>query len=229
MCRQQLFGGICLRPVLNCERVGIDSANVFRESDRTEKARFLARFWQAHNPVLLQFYYNYHLGRRYTTVSDAFFERGRLIPRRYKTDAVAPDEAKVAETLVLCKRMLEDDPDDLVIRSALGYCLLEQGKGIEAEQVFLQVLQKDRRFLIARHGRALACLIQNKRVRRAMDFFQDTVSLDTNYEAAVYNLAMCHLAMRSVDMDHHFSNVVKRFPQHYDAYFGHFEANIGIV
>ncbi|MDP6037411.1 MAG: GWxTD domain-containing protein, partial [Candidatus Latescibacteria bacterium] len=215
------FGGRedSLAVVLIAERVGVDSANVYRGLERGEKAQFLMRFWQAHNPVLLQFYYNYHLGRRYTTVSDAFFERGRLIPRRYKTDAVAPDAAKVAEARALCERMLEDDSEDLVARSALGYCLLEQGKGIESEQVFLQVLEKDRRFLTARHGRALACLIQNKRVRRALDFFQDTVSLDPKYEAAVYNLAMCHLAMRSVDMDHHFGNVVKRFPQHYDAYF----------
>ena len=90
---------------------------------------------------------------------------------------------------------------------------------MEAERIFVRVLEKDRRFLIARHGRALACLIQKKQVRRALDLFQDTVSLDSKYEAAYYNLAMCHLAMRSVDMDYHFGNVVKRFPQHRDAYF----------
>ena len=115
--------------------------------------------------------------------------------------------------------MLRDDANNRLALCALGYCLLEQHKGLEAERIFVRVLEKDRRFLIARHGRALACLIQKKQVRRALDLFQDTVSLDSKYEAAYYNLAMCHLAMRSVDMDHHFSNVVKRFPQHRDAYF----------
>lgn len=208
-----------LAAVLIAERAGPDSAAVYRALQREEKARFLIAFWQRHNPVVLQFYYGYHIGRRYLTVSDAFFERGRLIPRRYKTRAAPPDSALLNDAVVLFERMLQGDADDRVALCALGYCLLEQHKGVEAERIFVRVLEKDRRFLIARHGRALACLIQKKQVRRALDLFQDTVSLDSKYEAAYYNLAMCHLAMRSVDMDHHFSNVVKRFPQHRDAYF----------
>ncbi len=208
-----------LAAVLIAERAGADSADVYRALPRAEKARFLMDFWQRHNPIVLQFYYGYHLGRRDLTVSDAFFERGQLIPRRYKTRAVAPDVALLDDAVALFERMRQGDANDRVALSALGYCLLEQHKGTEAERVFVQVLEKDRRFLIARHGRALACLIQKKQVRRALDFFQDTVSLDPQYEAAFYNLAMCHLAMRSVDMDYHFGNVVKRFPKHRDAYF----------
>ncbi len=208
-----------LAAVLIAERAGADSASAYRALDREAKARFLMDFWQRHNPVVLQFYYGYHLGRRYLTVSDAFFERGRLIPRHYKTRAAPPVAARLDDALALFERMRHSDPDDRVALCALGYALLEQHKGSEAERIFVQVLKRDRRFLIARHGRALACLIQKKQVRRALDLFRDTVSLDAQYEAAYYNLAMCHLAMRSVDMDHHFGNVVKRFPNHRDAYF----------
>lgn len=218
---QESFGARAdsLAAVLIAERAGPDSAAVYRALQREEKAQFLIDFWQRHNPVVLQFYYGYHIGRRYLTVSDAFFERGRLISQRYKTRATPPDPALLDDAVALFERLLRDDADDRIALCALGYCLLEQHKGVEAERIFVRVLEKDRRFLIARHGRALACLIQKKQVRRALDLFQDTVSLDSQYEAAYYNLAMCHLAMRSVDMDHHFSNVVKRFPQHRDAYF----------
>lgn len=212
-------GADSLAAVLIAERAGADSASAYRALDREAKARFLMDFWQRHNPVVLQFYFGHYLGRRYLTVSDAFFERGRLIPRHYKTRAVPPDAALLDDAVALFERTRRDDPDDRVALCALGYALLEQHKGTEAERIFVQVLKKDRRFLIARHGRALACLIQKKQVRRALDFFRDTVSLDPHYEAAFYNLAMCHLAMRSVDMDHHFGNVVKRFPNHRDAYF----------
>ena len=211
--------GDSLAAVLIAERAGADSASAYRTLDREAKARFLMDFWQRHNPVVLRFYYGYHLGRRYLTVSDAFFERGRLIPRHYKTRAVPPVAARLDDAVALFERMRRSDPDDRVALCALGYALLEQHKGSEAERIFVQVLKRDRRFLIARHGRALACLIQKKQVRRALDLFRDTVSLDAQYEAAFYNLAMCHLAMRSVDMDHHFGNVVKRFPNHRDAYF----------
>ncbi|MDE2797263.1 MAG: GWxTD domain-containing protein [Gemmatimonadota bacterium] len=218
---QESFGARAdsLAAVLIAERAGPDSADVYRVLNREKKTQFLIDFWQRHNPVVLQFYYGYHIGRRYLTVSDAFFERGRLIPQRYKTRATPPDPALLNDAVALFERLLRDDADDRIALCALGYCLLEQHKGVEAERIFVRVLEKDRRFLIARHGRALACLIQKKQVRRALDLFQDTVSLDSQYEAAYYNLAMCHLAMRSVDMDHHFSNVVKRFPQHRDAYF----------
>ena len=218
---QESFGARAdsLAAVLIAERAGPDSADVYRVLNREKKTQFLIDFWQRHNPVVLQFYYGYHIGRRYLTVSDAFFERGRLISQRYKTRATPPDPALLDDAVALFERLLRDDADDRIALCALGYCLLEQHKGVEAERIFVRVLEKDRRFLIARHGRALACLIQKKQVRRALDLFQDTVSLDSQYEAAYYNLAMCHLAMRSVDMDHHFSNVVKRFPQHRDAYF----------
>lgn len=208
-----------LAAVLISETAGGDSAAVYRGLGDQEKAAYLQSFWQARNPLFGRLYYGYHLGYRYLTVSDAFFERGDLIPLRYKFQAIALDVDLVNETVALCVRILADASDDLVAQCALGYGILEQGKGVEAERIFLKVIQKDKHFLAARHGRALACLIQHKRVRRALDYFRETVSLDSEYEAAVYNSALCHLAMRSVDMDHQFGMVVKRFPRHYDAYY----------
>ncbi|MBT5831594.1 MAG: GWxTD domain-containing protein, partial [Candidatus Latescibacteria bacterium] len=217
----ELFGARedSMAAVLIGEVAGVDSANIYRALARSEKGVYLQAFWGTRNPLFGRLYYGYHLGNRYLTVSDAFFERGDLIPLRYKFGAIPPDVDMVNDTVVLSERILKDVPDDLVAQCALGYSMLEQGKGIEAEQVFLKVIQKEKHFLAARHGRALACLIQHKRVRRALDYFRETLSLDSEYEAVLYNFSMCHLAMRSVDMNHQFGTVVKRFPRHYDAYY----------
>ena len=173
-----------LAAVLIAQQADSDSADVYRALDRAGKAQFLRAFWEAHNPVLLRFYYLYHMGHRYLTVSDAFFERGDLIPYRYKTGAVMPDPVMVQESLEICQGLVTDYRDDLVAQNAFGYCLLEQRKGNEAEHVFLDVLARDKHFLAARYGRGLACLIQKKQIGRALDYFQDTVSIDSKYEAA---------------------------------------------
>ena len=117
--------------------------------------------------------------------------------------------------------MLQDDANDRIALCALGYCLLEQHKGLEAERIFVRVLEKDRRFLIARHGRALACLIQKKQVRRALDLFQDTVSLDSKFTRRRITIWRCATWQCAAWIwTHHFSNVVKRFPAALsDAYF----------
>ena len=157
--------------MLMAERAGIDSVAAYQALDWPDKAAFLTSFWQAHNPIVLQYYYGYHMGRRDLTVSDAFFERGDLIPRRYKTGAAAPDSVMLTDAISVLGRILQDNPEDLVAQNALGYCLLEAGQGIAAEKLFLKILQTDKQFVAARHGRALSCLIQYKRARRALDFF----------------------------------------------------------
>ena len=96
--------------VLIAERAGPDSAAIYRALPREEKAQFLIAFWQRHNSVVLEFYYGYHIGRRYLTVSDAFFERGRLIPQRYKTRAAPPDSALLDGAIALFERMLQTMP-----------------------------------------------------------------------------------------------------------------------
>ncbi len=204
------------------EVASADTAAFYKALDRKAKGVFLARFWQARNPMMLKYYYDYHFGRRYVTVSDAFFERGDLIPKKYITRAQAPDEKLVKEAARICDRMMILHPDDAVAMCALGYLRLEQDEVKEAEKLFLKAIQKKRRFVEARNGRALAALKMPGQKSRALRLFRETCAMDKAYPAAHYNLGMCHLAMVGmdrVDLDYYFGNVIELFPDHYDAYF----------
>ena len=143
-----------------------DTAAFYKALDRKAKGRhFLARFWQARNPLVLKYYYDYHFGRRYVTVSDAYFERGDLIPKKYLTRAQSPDEKMVKEAARICDRMLILHPNDVVAMCALGYLRLEQDAVKEAEELFLNAIKKQRKFVEARNGRALAALKMRGRSR----------------------------------------------------------------
>ena len=204
------------------EVASADTAAFYKALDRKAKGLFLARFWQARNPLMLKYYYDYHFGSRYVTVSDAYFERGGLIPNKYITRAQAPDEKIVAEAARICDRMLILHPNDVVAMCALGYLRLEQDEVKEAEALFLKAIKKQRKFVEARNGRALAALKMPGQKSRALRLFRETCAMDKAYPAAHYNLGMCHLAMVGmdrVDLDYYFGNVVELFPDHYDAYF----------
>ena len=71
-----------------------DTAAFYKALDRKAKGPFLARFWRGRNPLVLKYYYDYHFGRRHVTVSDAYFERGDLIPKKYTTRAQAQMKSK---------------------------------------------------------------------------------------------------------------------------------------
>ncbi|MYB56088.1 MAG: GWxTD domain-containing protein [Gemmatimonadetes bacterium] len=204
------------------EVASADTAAFYKALDRKNKGLFLARFWQARNPLVLKYYYGYHFGRRYVTVSDAYFERGGLIPNKYITRAQAPDEKLVTDAARICDRMLILHPNDVVAMCALGYLRLEQDEVKEAEELFLKAIKKQRKFVEARNGRALAALKMPGQKSRSLRLFRETCAMDKAYTAAHYNLGMCHLAMVGmdrVDLDHYFGNVVELFPDHYDAYF----------
>ncbi|MYD59728.1 MAG: GWxTD domain-containing protein [Gemmatimonadetes bacterium] len=204
------------------EVASADTAAFYKALDRKNKGLFLARFWQRRNPLMLKYYYGYHFGRRYVTVSDAYFERGGLIPNKYITRAQAPDEKLVTDAARICDRMLILHPNDVVAMCALGYLRLEQDEVKEAEELFLKAIKKQRKFVEARNGRALAALKMPGQKSRSLRLFRETCAMDKAYTAAHYNLGMCHLAMVGmdrVDLDHYFGNVVELFPDHYDAYF----------
>lgn len=204
------------------EVASADTAAFYKALDRKAKGLFLARFWQARNPLMLKYYYDYHFGSRYVTVSDAYFERGGLIPNKYITRAQGPDEKLVAQAARICDRMLILHPNDVVAMCALGYLRLEQDEVKEAEELFLRAIKKERKFVEARNGRALAALKMPGQKSRSLRLFRETCAMDKAYTAAHYNLGMCHLAMVGmdrVDLDHYFGNVVELFPDHYDAYF----------
>ncbi len=140
------------------EVASADTAAFYKALDRKNKGLFLARFWQGRNPLMLKYYYDYHFGRRYVTVSDAYFERGDLIPKKYITRAQAPDEKMVKEAARICDRMMILHPKDVVAMCALGYLRLEQDEVKEAEKLFLEAIKKQKKFVEARNGRALAAL-----------------------------------------------------------------------
>ena len=193
-----------------------DTAAFYKALDRKAKGPFLARFWRGRNPLVLKYYYDYHFGRRHVTVSDAYFERGDLIPKKYTTRAQAPDEKQVAEAARICDRMLILHPDDAVAMCALGYLRLERDDVKTAEALFLDAIKKNKKFVEARNGRALAALKMPGQKSRALRLFRETCAMDENYAAAHYNLGMCHLAMVGmdrVDLDYYFGKVTERFPQ----------------
>ena len=140
------------------EIAGADSAAIYRDLPRAKKGTFLHAFWQAHNPLVLKYYYGYHLGQRRFSVSDAYFEQKKLLPKTYWTGAVPSDSTHVTEAVQICTRLLTHNPEDAVAMCALGYLNLEQNRESEAEKLFIQALERDKRLVEARNGRALSLL-----------------------------------------------------------------------
>ena len=123
------------------EIAGADSAAIYRNLPREKKGTFLDAFWQIHNPLVLKYYYGYHLGQRWFSVSDAYFEQKKLLPKTYWTGAVPPDSTQVVEAVQICTRLLTHNPEDAVAMCALGYLNLEQNRESEAEKLFIQALE----------------------------------------------------------------------------------------
>ncbi len=197
---------------------GPDSSSHYSGLHDDAKAAFLDRFWARQNPLLHRFYYGYHLGKRRFTVSHAYFERGDLIPKMYRCDWPPPDSALVAEAVELTGLIVEALPEDAVALNARGYTLLEAGRALEAEKLFLRACEIQPDFPEARNGWGLSYLPQKKRLMEGLYHFRDAIASGGQYAGAWYNLAMCHLAMGSIDLDHRFSQVTQRFPNHPDAF-----------
>jgi GWxTD domain-containing protein len=202
------------------ERVSEPSASqYFLTLDRPSQAAYLDSFWVSHNPLLHRYYFGHHLGQRRYSVSDAFFERDDLIPLKYRTGFTEPDSAIVQEALDLSEALVKWLPTDPLALSARGYLLLEAGRSLEAELSFIEALKIDERCPEAHNGKGLSYLPQKHRLTEALYHFRDAIALDDKYAAALYDLAMCHLAMGSIDLDHRFGMVVDRFPDHHDAHY----------
>ncbi|MBK36668.1 MAG: hypothetical protein CME26_14215 [Gemmatimonadetes bacterium] len=197
---------------------GSASRQQYEALDAAHRASFLDRFWAEHNPLLHRFYYGYEFGRRRFTVSDAFFEQKDLIPKMYHCDWPASDSSIVTQAVELTDILLEALPNDPIVLNARGYVLLEANRAVEAEALFLRACELKSDFPEARNGWGLTYLRQNKRLMEGLYHFRDAIASDEGYAGAWYNLAMCHLAMGSIDLDHRFGQVVERFPNHHDAH-----------
>ena len=201
------------------EIAGTDSAAFYRDLPREKKGKFLDTFWQARNPLVLKYYYGYHLGQRRFSVSDAYFEQKKLLPKVYWTGAVSPDSAQVMGAIQICTRLLTHNPEDAVAMCALGYLNLEQNRESEAEKLFVQALERDKRLFEARNGRALSLLRVPKQRWRARKLLLEAMAWDRKYSAAYYSLAMCDLIMKSVEAENSLKKLIKQSLEYSDTYF----------
>ena len=201
------------------EIAGTDSATIYRNLPRAQKGKFLDTFWQTRNPLVLKYYYGYHLGQRRFSVSDAYFEQKKLLPKVYWTGTVPPDSVQVMKAIQICTRLLTHNPEDAVAMCALGYLNLEQNRESEAEKLFIQALERDKRLFEARNGRALSLLRVPKQRWRARKIFLEAMAWDRKYSAAYYSLSMCDLIMKSVEAENSLKKLIKRSPEYSDTYF----------
>ncbi|MDP6040301.1 MAG: GWxTD domain-containing protein, partial [Candidatus Latescibacteria bacterium] len=124
-----------------------------------------------------------------------------------------------AEGARICQSILELVPNDAIALCGLGYFRLEQDSVAVAEKLFAEAERKQRRFMEARNGRALAILKKPRQKVKAKTLFEEVASIDNMYAAAWYNAAMTYLSMDGAEVFGRFEKVVERFPNHHDAYF----------
>lgn len=198
---------------------GADTALTYADLPGRGRLPYLREFWRARNPVVWTFYFGHYAGERRYSVSDAFFEQDGLIPTRYHCDFEPVSDEWISEALDLFGELIERLPTDPVAQSALGYALLEARRFEEARGRFIRALELDDRFAEARNGVGLALLSQKLRKTEALNPLREAVAEDPEYQAAWYALAICHLAMGAIDVDHRFRQVVGHFPDHHDAHF----------
>ena len=208
--------------VLVRETLGEGAATAYSAMPDSAKADFLDKLWSKRSPLFYRYYYGYHLGRRHFSISPSYFERDNLIPARYCSGFPAhhPDNIQQASDLV--QRILELNPKDAVALCALGYLKLEADELKEARDLFLKAIQRNRKFVEARNGRALSHLKMHHQKAKALDLFRETVAMDRGYVGALYAMGMCHIAMMGQDrvgLDDYFGKVVEMDPNHQDAYF----------
>ena len=172
---QKSFGGRedKITSLLIAQISGADSAAIYEGLDQRQKAIFLDTYWAQHNPLFLKYYYGYHLGKRQYSVSDAYFERSGLIYPFFHREASYPDKNNLTKGAQLCQAILNQNPDDAVALCGLGYFKLEQDSVGVAEKLFRQAERKQKRFMEARNGRALALLKKPIQKLQAKKLFEE--------------------------------------------------------
>lgn len=198
---------------------GTDSANGYATLPPGERLPYLRTFWQARNPLVWTFYYGHFAGERRYSVTESFFEFGDLIPAKYHCNAEPVPEAWVSEAVSLLGHFAEEYRADPIAQSASGYALVHARRFESAQRMFIRALELYDRFPEARNGVGLAFLGQHQRKNEALNAFREAVAADPDYTAAWYALAICHVSMDAIDVDHRFRQVIGRFPEHHDAHY----------
>jgi GWxTD domain-containing protein len=204
------------------ELTGEAMATAYRQMERPEKAVFLDDYWQKQSRLVSKYLIGYHFGRRRFSVSDAFFERGGMIQRRYVTGFPEMHEGAIQSALDIVAQYLRALPKDPVVHCAVGYLFLEQDNVDEARDHFIKAIKTDKKLIEARNGRALAVFRMHRQKARAMKLFRETIAMDRTYAGALYAMGMCHIAMMGQDrvgLDEYFGRLVEAFPEHHDGWF----------
>jgi len=194
-----------------------DSAAAYQNLLANNKKTFLKTFWQARNPLIYKYYYGHMLGERPYSVSESYVEN--QLPERFRIGATSPDSLHIDNARTFFKNLAKRFPNDPIVLNAYGYALLEANNPAAAERIFLKTLEKDRKLVEARNGRGLAYFKLPKQRDLAIKQFQNAAAQDKKYQDALYNLALCQLAIGAKDLAFHFNQVLKRFPNHPEAHF----------
>lgn len=203
-------------------KIDREAAATYASLTRQEKGPFLESYWRAGNPFVLKFFFGYHLGQRRYSVSEAFYERGSMIIKRYRTGFPPLNRQTLEEAASLVSRLIDRLPNDPVALGALGYIYLELSRCEEAEILFAQAIKEDRHFVEGWLGRALSLMGQRHKKRKAFGLLHETLALDPDYAGAHYAICMCHIAMMGpdrVDVDFYIEKLLSKFPNHPDAHF----------
>ena len=196
-----------------------EAADTFRRLRGSRRAAFVSRFWDRICPTFSRTYVDFQLGNRHLNVSPSFYNDADFLPTDYWIHSPTPDPHELNRAVKLCEKLLEQNRADGVASIALGYCLLDLDRHIEAEEAFTTARKFLRKEPAIYNGLGLAWVKRPKRQTVARDWFRDALALDRSYAAASYNLAMSQIATNVTDVPFHIGKVIWAFPAHPDAYY----------
>ena len=204
---------------LIAEKADDAAATFFSQMNRRQKAVFLRDFWREENPVVLKYYYAYHLGDRRFNVSNHFYNREKRFPEFFATEEDSIDTSVIVDALETFSTILRAHPNDKVILNALGYAMLERRDFKAAEDLFIKALQKDGRMAVARNGRGLAMVMRPNMADVALGIFREAAATDRDYAWAYHNVAVAHLLMRNNEVGRFFREACKRDANQVDSHY----------
>lgn len=204
---------------LIAEKADDAAATFFSRMNRRQKAIFLRDFWREENPVVLKYYYAYHLGDRRFNVSNHFYNREKRFPEFFATEEDSIDTSVIIDALEAFSTILRAHPNDKVILNALGYAMLERCDFKAAEDLFIKALQKDGRMAVARNGRGLAMVMRSNMADVALGIFREAAATDRDYAWAYHNVAVAHLLMRNNEVGRFFREACKRDANQADSHY----------
>lgn len=198
------------------QNAGADSLAVFDGAGAGVDAA--VAHWEVRNPLVHKYYFGHYSGARLYTASQAFFDGLERVPAGFKLETPPFNDEVLNVAVDFTGTLVTRLPEDAVAHSAHGYALLERGDYEASEAIFLEALKRDRKMPEARNGRGLAMMMM-KQGAKGISLIQEAFTIDNAYEDAVYTLGIANVLIRTRDIGRWFGEVVKRDPNHYDAWY----------